>query len=289
MYHQPQALYNTIGKRVTYVGTDCFPLLRTDNLTAYEREMLIADLVYQSEAIHRSFAVLVSNVERDLERSGISTSNLQLFFEASGLEECITSTDTISEAMIKMTKRKYWTFFNYELLESTVHAFCKSTNITGLLSLYITEFKEYCQRRLCEVPASAMNINIPHSISSQAFCVKLDEHFSSTYVSNIKKVQTRLSKMLRITIVNLITVAEGCVELTFRVYSKGVYIAQKLATITEYELANMNISWIQCGAVRFQIGTSASGGIPTVSGLKGELIKAYCLTPYCVNCTTLTP
>ena len=133
-----------------------------ENLTANERERLIFELEEQSRAIHRSFGCLVSNVERYLETSSISTSNLQHFFEASGLEElaeCIESTDTISEAMRKATRGRHWTFFNYELLESTVKTFC-NTHITDLLCSYISEFKVYIANADY---VKYQNIGMPHS------------------------------------------------------------------------------------------------------------------------------
>lgn len=256
------------------LGSDIFPLLKTDNLNKEERETLIADLVDQSETIHRSFGVLVSNVERFLENSGITTSNIQNLYQASGSEEiakCIKITDTISDIVRKVTRGKHWTFFNYELLKITVDAFCKSTHITDLLSQYIADFKEYCKRRLCEVPANALNINIPHSKSSQMFNVKLDEH-STMYVLNIKKVQIRLSKLLEIKIVNLVSVAKGCVELTFRIYKK-IDIASKLTPTTTKELADINIMWLQCGTDRFSIRKTAPADTMEESTIiKGELL-----------------
>ena len=259
-----------------------------DNLTNDEKQMLITTLEVQSEAIHHKFGGLVSNVERFLEKSDVTISNLQHFFEASGLEElamCIEPTDTISKAMRRVTVGKYWTFFNYELLESTVNTFCQSKDkiITTLLSSYITDFKVFCQRRLCEVPINALkSADRPYSKPLQTFCIKLDAHFSIN-IDDIKKVQIRLSMLLGIKILNLIDVAEGCVELTFRVYEE-VDICQWLTPTTKNKLANINIKWLQCGSETIQIRTSVLGHIPeelSITEGKGETtMNYYIMTAY---------
>ena len=252
-----------------------------DDLTNDEKETLIITLEIQSEAIHRKFGGLVSNVERFLQKSDVTISNLQNFFATSGLKElamCIEPTDTISKAIGRITAGNYWTFFNYELLESTVNTFCQSKDITTLLSSYITDFKVFCQRRLCEVPINALRS--ADSKPLQTFRVKLDTHFSIN-IDEIKKVQIRLSMLLGINILNLVDVAEGCVELTFRVHEK-VDINQKLILTIEDKLANINIKWLQCGSETFQIKTSVLGNIPEESSItkgKGEITSCMKFSP----------
>lgn len=186
-------------------------------MTAEEKMLLIAKLEGESKTISLNFGMLVSTVGQDLERSGTTTQDLKLFLLSSSMKSVagvIGSSETITEAMTKLSSGNYWTFINYELFERMTTALCKSGEIFTLLHSYITAFKVYCKRRLFEVPAIVFENATPNSDSLLRFYVKIDKNFSVS-VNDIKNIQYEISKVLDVYPLYLIDVNEGCVELTF--------------------------------------------------------------------------
>lgn len=227
-----------------------FPYLVMRDLSKEQRERLIADLEVQSENIRFKFASLVARVEMSIGQSKIIINNLQTFFEASGLEELankIESTDTVSDVISKVTRGGYWTFFNYYLLENLMTTFCKDENkIIADFDLYITEIKEYCKRRLYEVPIHVFTTYSDDRASR--LCMKLDKNFSIG-LSDVRKIQDRVSKLLGIKYLYLVDVQDGCVELIFRFFTKLDEVKNKLEEIKE-DLVEFKVKgiWVRSGA-----------------------------------------
>lgn len=158
---------------------------------------MIAKLEMETKTILRKFATLVSTVGRTMEESGVSIQNLKLFFTGCGmnlLAERIHHTDTISEVMNMAEKRKYWTFFDYELLESILVTFCETEE--PLLNAYKADFKVYCQRRLFAVPA-IVSENASSSSDEVLRFIVLDENFPIS-TERAKMLQHSMSILLNV-------------------------------------------------------------------------------------------
>ena len=105
--------------------------------------------------------------------------------------------------------RKYWSFFNYDLLALIIRRHCPE--LLPNLENYISEFKKYCQRRLCEVPADIFE---SRSDEKNNLYVKLDHYFDKITAKEAKDLERRLSKLLA-TELYLLRIEEGCVQLVF--------------------------------------------------------------------------
>ena len=184
---------------------------------------MIAKLEVESNIIHHKFATLVTNVAGAMEKSGTSIESLKLFFHTCGmtkLADSVRPTDKVAEVFSKVTTGNYWTFFNYELLESVINTFCKEDeSITVDLDSYITSFKSYCERRLYEVPAPSLKTDMPNSGPMLKFHIKLDKNFNVS-VNDIKNIQHVISKLLDIKHLYLVNITAGCIELTFQCFKE---------------------------------------------------------------------
>ena len=218
-------------------------------MTAYETSRLLARLKAESTEIKHKFGTLVAITGKSLENSQTTTANLKMLFNtcAEELADIIESKDTIPEVMSKATRGKYWTFFNYTLLESVINAYCES--LTEKLKSYKSDFQDYCKRRLYEVPCDVLQAELPPNDSQSILCVKLDDTFSiAKPVSDFLEIQHRLSKILDVEHLHLIHIKEGCIELTFRYFTKENII---LSIVTDENkqicLQNLGVLWLSSG------------------------------------------
>ena len=208
-----------------------FPLLKckVKDLSPQEKDELLARLNQESEDMLQSFARLVGRTVSYLIKHGVTTLELKAFFthfEMVDLAESIESNDAIPEVMIKVKQGKYWNFFNYELLENMIRCYCKENDQSIIVDLqkYISDFKNYCERRLSEVPAGVLTVNLA-GITSKSFKIKLDEMFAiDSKLAVFKRVQYNIQKVLKMQPLFLVDVQSGCVELTFRYFGSKLTI-----------------------------------------------------------------
>lgn len=216
--------------QINTAGMDNFPFLNA-KLTEDELQSLTAKLKVESNSIHRKFATLVTNVAKAMEKTETSIESLELFFRTcgmTGLADSVKPTDKVAEVFSKVTTGNYWTFFNYELLESVVNTYCKEDElITVDLDSYITSFKSYCERRLYEVPSPSLKTDMPNSGPMLKFHIKLDKNFDVS-VNDIKNIQHVISKLLDIKHLHLIDVTAGCIELTFQCFKEFMLFFQSI-------------------------------------------------------------
>ena len=102
----------------------------------------------------------------------------------------------------------YWWFFDYELLSLIINRHCME--LKPELELYITSFKEYCERRICEVPIDVFK----ERGDEYNLYVKCDHNFDKNTLSDVKDIEGKLSDLLE-TELYLLGVEEGCVKLVF--------------------------------------------------------------------------
>lgn len=200
-----------------YLTAKKFPYLIMSKLTPDETSRLIAKLEGETRTIELRFANLVATVGQALERSHATADKLKLFLDSCGMKEladCINSSEVITEAIRKISRGHYWSFFNYELFEIMTTTFCKSKDVISHLDSYKSDFRVYCMRRLFEMPAIVFEKAIPDSDSVLKFYIKIDSNFTVS-VNDIKNIQHLISKMLDVHPLYLIDVKDGCVELHF--------------------------------------------------------------------------
>ena len=117
----------------------------------------------------------------------------------------------LSDALLILSD--HWSFFDFELLRALIKGFCnKNVELMLEFNEYESNFKLYCERRLCEVPADSFNAGVSQKKRSHLH-VKLDEVFN-VKTEDIKRLNRKLSDMLQ-TNVRLLKIEEGCIELIY--------------------------------------------------------------------------
>ena len=103
----------------------------------------------------------------------------------------------------------YWSFFDYEFLSIIIDRFC--SDLKSELQAYISSFKEYCERRICEIPSDVFK---KREDDDYNLYVKCDHNFDKDTVKNVKDLECHLSDLLD-TELYLLGVEEGCLKLQF--------------------------------------------------------------------------
>lgn len=238
--------------------TEKFPLLKEDvaALCDEDKDELLSRLNADTKTICLSFGSLVARTELCLQGANIPTRNLITFFRQCEMEELASSIsleDDIPIILDKVKKGKYWSFFNYELLEKMILTYCKEESVAAGLNQYISEFKVFCQRRVSEVSEAALKSDV-NPKSKSVFKVKMDDTFSisQSNLALIKHVQQRIAKVLNKKSVLLKDIKDGCIELTFEHYD----ISEPIFPTTEEAsdgLAKIGVQWLQCGKNKLKL------------------------------------
>jgi hypothetical protein len=187
-----------------------FPYLKAETLSPEQREDLVAELRVQSKAIQNKFAIIVDRTKTSLEDQDISCQNLKTLFKFSAYSShCTLFEDGMSMNDLFLELSDYWSFFDYELLTLIVERRCPE--LGDKLEEYISDLKEYCRRRIIEVPAHMLDAK---STSKDTVTIKYEKEFYDITLNNIKDLQARLSLLLK-TPLRLLEIEEGCTQLTF--------------------------------------------------------------------------
>ena len=220
------------------VKEQSFPNLKTENLTEEQREELIAKLTVESEDMRSKFATLVSLMNTSLQDNEISVSKLTVTFKNLDLDEVVKILDDetdMNKAILKASD--FWSFFDYEIVKSIINTHCRDdADLQQEVKLYESDFKTYCQRRLCEVPVKSLKTDIPSKTSN--LYLKIDETFEIKFFKT-KKIEARLSNLLG-KCLYLQKVKEGCIELVFSYLGK-INLALPLNSQQEEELSEMRV------------------------------------------------
>ena len=213
-----------------------FPYLKAENLTKEEREELKAKLTVESKDMRSKFATLVGLMNKSLQNNKVSVSELTLTFinlDLDDLVEKLHDETDMNKAISKASR--FWSFFDYEIVKTIINTHC--AHLQQKMESYESDFKTYCERRLCKVPMDSLKADIP-SKTSNILHVKIDETFKIK-LCKIKEIEARLSCLLDKRLY-LLEVEYGCIELIFTYLGK-IKLTLPLNSQEEEELSEMGV------------------------------------------------
>ena len=225
----------------TVEGNTKFRFLKVQNLKQEDKDELITRLELDTNRIKMKFAGLVFKITTALEESDAVTCTKIKTYLIQGsrkdLADCVDPHDTVSMAMLKLTEREPWSFFDYEILEEIVHDFCGNKPVVQDFKDYKSHLQAFCERRLDEIPLEYRSLEHIHSES--LICLKFDKNFFNKKIdikellsreptndeelpslSTVKRLQLKLSELLGIDHLILLNIEMGCIELTFRHFNE---------------------------------------------------------------------
>lgn len=174
----------------------------------------MARMELESKRMTQWFNVLVAHTLVALEKGEVVTVNHlkllvpdshskkknKLVKKLNGLEK-----NDLAEAFNLMSE--FWSFFDHDLLSTIIESY-GDNKLCGELDHYLDQFKEYCERRLLEVPNDAFNNG-----TCKQFKVKLDDIFTVP-IKKLRELKIKLSLILDTTI-HLVGFKRGCIELSY--------------------------------------------------------------------------
>ena len=172
------------------------------------RNKVLTRLYKEFRSLSRSFENLASCAEKLLLDSGVTAAELITF-----LQNYIQNGDSVSVVMSEIKNRG---LLNCEVLESMIRHFDHEGTMTEELEEYMTEFKEYSKKRVCEIPVDAFDSS---ASSFPRLVAMLGVPFSvSSKLREIKQLQHRIEQKLhsKPLILTRVNVDGGCLQLTFR-------------------------------------------------------------------------
>lgn len=179
--------------------------MKAENLSPDERNLLIGRLEFESKEIEDEFTILVVKTGISLEGNNVNPHHIRLMLEGFGVN---TLPDEATSTAISKIHKSY-TFFNYRIIKKIIDEWGDSTDKARLLS-YEAKFKEYCKRRICEIPTNALTSGSEAKIM---LYIKTDKNFDVP-AGEIYSLAYELSKILGTTLL-LCDVRDGCVEFHF--------------------------------------------------------------------------
>ena len=148
-----------------------FPYLKSVYLSEEERSMLMGRLIVDSKDIQSKFSSLLFHTERSLTSEKVSIRSLKVLllpYKISYHE----SDDDVSKILLKAFQ--HCSLFSFQIVRDIIDHLGTSDD-KERLAKYEASFKDYCKRRLCEVPTEVLNPS--GSGEEKQFFVKTDKIF----------------------------------------------------------------------------------------------------------------
>ena len=158
--------------------------------------------------------------------------------------EVFKNCDTIDELLDEA--EQHWSFFDYDLIQLFIDCIFEDEHqLMVRLKAYITKFKEYAKRRICECPS---NVFEDEEKNGKVVVFKIEEcNFEKMTVDELKKLCFHLNSAIGSYNLRLLKTDPGCVQLTFRVLSSANEMIQKLIREKQKALRSMGVLSITYG------------------------------------------
>ena len=168
---------------------DNFPYLKIEHLDEEEKKRLMGRLEMESEEIRYKFVTVANQTIQSLTSTCNDISRLKMslkFLKIPGINEC---DDKVGNILPKTFE--HCSFFSFGILKSVISDFGTSHDKERLTE-YESQFKAYCQRRLCEVPIGTENQSMQNKTK---ICIMTDNIFDVP-AEEVYKLEPKLEKIL---------------------------------------------------------------------------------------------
>lgn len=169
----------------------------------------MARLKVDSDTMRRKFALLADRTKGQLSKQNIKSEDLKALIKCpfNKLLAIFEGNSSMNDLFLKLYD--HLSFFDHEFLNLLIRRHCPE--LTSDLNSYISDLKEYCKRRVVEVPSEVFS---EENADENSLFVKCDKSFDSVILEDILDLESRLSKLLEVDLF-LLRVADGCTELVF--------------------------------------------------------------------------
>ncbi len=187
-----------------------------------ERRRLIRRLQSETGDMKRKFAILVCRTMDRLKGKGKSVGDLSVLLatlnerDGNRITKRLRKIVDMNEAFLALNK--FWSFFECDILSSIIVSVC--SELKTELEDYISSLKEYCKRRICEVPSdTCINREISKSKEKKKLYIKIYKIFTTEMkkikMKDLKDLENALENVLG-TKLWILKIEEGCILFTFQ-------------------------------------------------------------------------
>jgi hypothetical protein len=159
------------------------------------------------------WALLTDRTRGSLIKQNISAESLKMLIKSPfhKLLKLFESDISINDFFSKLYD--HLSFFDHKFIELIVQRYCQE--LSKDLEDYARDLKEYCKRRVVEVPADVFK---EEGADESSLFVKCDRSFEEVIFEDILGLESRLSALLGVDLF-LLRVTDGCTELVFEAMS----------------------------------------------------------------------
>ena len=167
-----------------------FPYLKSEHLSEKEKSMLMGRLVMDSKDIRSKFSSLLFHTERSLTSVKVLIQSLKIVLKPYKISKLDESDDDISKILLKAFQ--HCSLFSFQIVRDIIDHLGTNDDKERLAE-YEASFKDYCKRRLFEVPTEVLNPG--ESGEKKEFYVETDEIFN-VQLEEVCVVQSEISRIL---------------------------------------------------------------------------------------------
>ena len=167
----------------------------------------------ETDEMKRKFSNLVFDLLQDLKKSTTLNDVVTLLvlnchhkFQKL-LKDCTNLADVFKQIS------KFISFFDYGPIKLLSSKFASNT-FKKKLKKYKRKFQDYAKRRLCECPSDAFE---KFEGNEKVFVIKNESDITTITLEEVQKLEYEMNKILGHTLLHLLNVKEGCLELVFRI------------------------------------------------------------------------
>ena len=202
-------------------NTSNFPYLKTPDLSDAQREKLMRQLKNETDEMEERFAVLIGRTLLSLKKYEVSIGELKSLLKQlnapkkSKLFNKLKKVTDINRAFEVL--HRFWSFFDYEILGVIIRKFCYDINQD--FEEYVSKFKKFCDRRVCEVPDDSYSTKLSESDEKKNLHIQIDQTFINELerlkMVDLKDVTDTLGKILN-TNLRILKIRDTSIIFTFR-------------------------------------------------------------------------
>jgi hypothetical protein len=238
-------------------GSDLFPYLDTNTLSAHERKDLIQQLSRDYTNILAKFATLQASTCESLNKQNISTEKVAncalglAMYKSDDVpqpllpeeQDRVEEARSIEKIFILLRKHKLISYFNHGILKHIIEIY-GSEDDKRRLKEYVDEFQAFCRRKVFEVPSVISECTSP---TRKVFKVLITADMSAT-LADIEAAERKIADILGLahSVLTVHKITPGSLVLTLSI---PILIADKIFPLPASQLSRMEANGftVLCG------------------------------------------
>ena len=188
-----------------------FPYLKLEDIPQEEVDQHLLKLSHRTDIMKRRFQSFVSKLKQYIKDKYDLEEVIDVLVDYDKKFTILRGCKILNDLFLKLSG--YYSFYDYAVIKVLTTTIGSSTNKKELKK-YKQKFREYWEKRICEIPQDAFSNDIKES---EKFKVKLDKDLETLKGENIETLKFEMRRILGHKL-QFLYAKDGCVLLVFRSY-----------------------------------------------------------------------